>query len=859
MAKDFNPGFSFDFGAPQESRRPSWGLAGSASKAQLQLGAAANTTLDHKISQRLAAKRKRQPAAVQEHEIADGLAEEPSSSDSEDAPLPGEMDDDDDDDSQDSALIGSEPDSALSSGDVHSLPAEPSEVDSDEDHGSDPGSDVALELQGEPTTTHLQPAGSMQKSKTTAKRQLADVEQSAAKRSRQATADAGVKQAKPGGTTGFFAQTPDGTSFTAGSFSDLHLSRPLLRACTALGYTRPTPIQAACIPLALTGRDICGSAVTGSGKTAAFVLPLLERLLFRSRRISATYVLILTPTRELAVQVHDMTEKLAQFTDIRAALVVGGMSLTIQASTLRSRPEIVIGTPGRMIDHLRNTQSFGLEDLQGLVLDEADRLLAMGFADEVKEIVKLAPRKRQTMLFSATMTEQVKQLATMSLQQPVRLAADALAAAPRELTQELVRLKGAAAADKEAVLLALCSRSFSAGRTIVFFRTKHQAHRVKMLFGLAGLPSAAELHGNMTQAARLESLDRFRKGDAAFLLATDVAARGLDIQGVQAVINYDAARTLDSHLHRIGRTARAGHSGRAVTLAEDADRPLIKEVVKKTGAQLQNRLVPQPSIVHWRNRIEAMSPDIDRLRLEEREERDLRKAEMEANKAENMMEHEAEIYSRPARTWFQTERQKKQVANRARDAVATGAEDDEEEEEEGGRPKQGQKGPQAAKQQRRAAAKEQRRLQAAGQGDGSQPAKHKNAFMEETQQSLRLARAAKSRESKLRQEGMDPTQASRAAAAAAAKARGVQPKKKDKNKKGSNNDSLFDGDGTGRPGPDASGVPLKGGVSKVYAGGPKSGKLRLPTTGPSKQELNKTKRGGKGKKSFKSKARHKRK
>ena len=183
---------------------------------------------------------------------------------------------------------------------------------------------------------------------------------------------------------GFFSSTPKDTSFSAETFAGLGLSRPLLKACSTLNYSIPTPIQAACIPLALLGRDIVGSAITGSGKTAAFALPLLERLLFRPKRVLATHVLVLTPVRELAVQVHSMITKLAQFTDIRAALVVGGLSLQRQAAELRSAPEIVVATPGRVIDHVMNTLSFELDTLSALVLDEADRLLELGFQAEVR-------------------------------------------------------------------------------------------------------------------------------------------------------------------------------------------------------------------------------------------------------------------------------------------------------------------------------------------------------------------------------------------------------------------------------------------------------------------------------------------
>lgn len=183
---------------------------------------------------------------------------------------------------------------------------------------------------------------------------------------------------------GFYTAAPASTSYSAATFADLGLSRPLVKACSALGYTAPTPIQAACVPLALLGRDIVGSAITGSGKTAAFALPLLERLLHRSRRVSATHVLVLAPVRELAVQVHSMIAQLAQHTDVRAAIVVGGLSLKQQAQELRSAPDIVVATPGRIIDHVLNTMAFELDSLSALVLDEADRLLELGFQEEVR-------------------------------------------------------------------------------------------------------------------------------------------------------------------------------------------------------------------------------------------------------------------------------------------------------------------------------------------------------------------------------------------------------------------------------------------------------------------------------------------
>ncbi|XP_010449739.1 PREDICTED: DEAD-box ATP-dependent RNA helicase 28 [Camelina sativa] len=464
-----------------------------------------------------------------------------------------------------------------------------------------------------------------------------------------------------------FFSTVDGVSFHADTFMELNLSRPLLRACETLGYKKPTPIQAACIPLALTGRDLCASAITGSGKTAAFALPTLERLLFRPKRVFATRVLILTPTRELAVQIHSMIQKLAQFTDIKCGLIVGGLSVREQEVVLRSMPDIVVATPGRMIDHLRNSMSVDLDDLAVLILDEADRLLQTGFATEITELVRLCPKRRQTMLFSATMTEEVKELVKLSLNKPLRLSADPSARRPPGLTEEVVRIRRTREANQEAVLLSLCTRTFKS-KVIIFSGTKQAAHRLKILFGLAGL-KAAELHGNLTQAQRLDSLELFRKQEVDFLIATDVAARGLDIIGVQTVINYACPREIDSYVHRVGRTARAGREGYAVTFVTDSDRSLLKVIAKKVGSKLKSRVIPEQSIVKWSQIIDEMEDQYSAVISAERDERALRKAEMEFAKAENMLEHRDEIYSRPKRTWFMTEKEKKLVAQAEKDSA----------------------------------------------------------------------------------------------------------------------------------------------------------------------------------------------
>eukprot|EP00873_Tetraselmis_striata_P038687 jgi/Tetstr1/458951/TSEL_004422.t1 len=575
--------------------------------------------------------------------------------------------------------------------------------------------------------------------------------------------------------------------------------------------------------------------MTGSGKTAAFGLPLLERLMHRSRRLAATYVLVLAPTRELAVQVHSIGGAPRPVPRHAVALVVGGLSLAVQAATLRSAPEIVVATPGRLIDHLRNSQSFHLEDLATLVLDEADRLLEMGFAEEVKEIVRMAPAKRQTLLFSATMTEEVKRLAALSLRQPIRLAADTVGAAPKQLRQEVVRLKGTngEAEAKEAVLLAICSRSFVAGHTIVFAKTKQRAHRLKILFGLAQLPHAVELHGNMTQAARLQSLEKFRSGEAAFLIATDVAARGLDILGVQAVINFDCPGSVQSYVHRIGRTARAGAKGVSVSFIEDSERKLLKEIVKATKAQLQVRIVADGVVRRWHERIEAMQPDVVRIHREERLEKELRKAEMEADKATNMVEHEAEIMARPKRTWFQTEKQKRLLAQAAKLDLLGDV---------------GEGAPKNAKDRKKEKLKAKRADTRQAKVDAKQA-----EIKAERDSAMKMVRAAKAQETRFREAGVAPTAAGRMAAAA------VDRSKKRKPKGG----SLFEGDGVKRSRPLPRTVARSeadGGSSvRVYAGGGPSKKVRAPKDGLSAKEKKAVTNRGRGHHSFKSKARHKRK
>lgn len=282
------------------------------------------------------------------------------------------------------------------------------------------------------------------------------------------------------------------------SFQGMSLSRPILRGLASVGFTKPTPIQAKTIPISLEGKDVVGGAQTGSGKTAAFVVPILERLLYRPKKVPTTRVIILTPTRELAIQCHSVAVKLASHTDIKFCLAVGGLSLKMQEAELRLRPDVVIATPGRFIDHMRNSASFAVDTVEILVLDEADRMLEDGFADEINEILTTIPKSRQTMLFSATMTSTVDKLIRVGLNKPVRVMVDSKKKTVTTLTQEFVRLRPGREEKRLGYLLYICKNLYHE-RVIIFFRQKKIAHRIRIIFGLLGL-SAAELHGSMNQA-----------------------------------------------------------------------------------------------------------------------------------------------------------------------------------------------------------------------------------------------------------------------------------------------------------------------------------------------------------------------
>ncbi|AMD22780.1 HHR011Cp [Eremothecium sinecaudum] len=451
------------------------------------------------------------------------------------------------------------------------------------------------------------------------------------------------------------------------TFNTLSLSRPVLKGLNALGYVKPSPIQSATIPIALLGKDIIAGAVTGSGKTAAFMIPIIERLLYKPAKIACTRVLVLTPTRELAIQVSDVGKKIGAYVNsLSFGLAVGGLNLRQQEQSLKSRPDVVIATPGRIIDHIRNSASFNVDSVEILVIDEADRMLEEGFQDELNEIMSLVPSKRQTLLFSATMNSRIKQLVSLSLKKPVRIMIDPPKQAASKLSQEFVRIRKRDQL-KPALLYHLIRKLDPTGqkRIVVFVSRKEMAHRLRIILGLLGM-KVGELHGSLTQEQRLKSVNDFKTLEVPVLVCTDLASRGLDIPKIEVVINFDMPKSYEIYLHRVGRTARAGREGRSVTFVGESthERSIVRNAVNSVDSKVGRGSVCGRN-VDW-NKVEEVNKVIiskedliGEVLEEEKQEKEILRAEMEIRKGQNLLKHKAEIQSRPKRTWFQTESEKK--------------------------------------------------------------------------------------------------------------------------------------------------------------------------------------------------------
>eukprot|EP00080_Pristionchus_pacificus_P008822 PDM68842.1 ddx-27 [Pristionchus pacificus] len=465
---------------------------------------------------------------------------------------------------------------------------------------------------------------------------------------------------KPAGRRGtkeqdafFSAEGRDDDDLLPTTFEELMLSRPTLKAISGAGFTEPTPIQARTIPVALAGR---------------------------SRATPTTRVLVLVPTRELAIQVFQVFRKLSVHSQLDICLCADfmgtsyhdavhdtnvtqkiifsrtdlsrearGLDLKTQEAALRASPDVVVATPGRLLDHLHNTPTFTLSTIEVLVLDEADRMLEEAFKEQMGEIIKMCARQRQTLLFSATMTDQIDELASMSLQKPVRIFINENTDTALKLRQEFIRLRAGHEKDREAIVAALVTRTFS-DRTLVFVRTKRECMRVQILLGLLGLKTA-QLHSSLTQTQRVEALAKFRRAEIDCLICTDLASRGLDIEQVHTVLNMHMPRTLKSYIHRVGRTARAGKAGRSISLVAEDDRKILKEIVKSNADRAMKQRLVAPEVVQaYKDKIEALEESIETIEEDEKVERQLRIAEQEQKNVE--LKLAGEKTEREGRVWF---------------------------------------------------------------------------------------------------------------------------------------------------------------------------------------------------------------
>jgi ATP-dependent RNA helicase RhlE len=365
-------------------------------------------------------------------------------------------------------------------------------------------------------------------------------------------------------------------------FSDLGLAEPLLRALKREEYHTPTPIQEQAIPALLNGGDILGIAQTGTGKTAAFALPILHRLAASGKkaRPNRPAVLVLAPTRELAIQIGEGFAAYGRFLNLRHAVIFGGVGQKPQVDKLSRGLDILIATPGRLLD-LMGQGYVRLDDVRTLVLDEADRMLDMGFIRDVRRIIDAMPRERQSLLFSATMPQDVAKLAGEILNKPTRIEVTPAATPVEMIAQSVFHV---AAENKPALLQDLLADP-TLSRVIVFTRTKHRANRVAERISKSGVPAEA-IHGNKSQNARQRALAEFRNGKVRVLVATDIAARGIDIDDVSHVVNFELPNEPESYVHRIGRTARAGASGVALSFCAPDERPYLSAIERLTRHRL---------------------------------------------------------------------------------------------------------------------------------------------------------------------------------------------------------------------------------------------------------------------------------
>ena len=467
------------------------------------------------------------------------------------------------------------------------------------------------------------------------------------------------------------------------SFTNFNLSKLIIKALSEMEYYTPTKVQEKVIPIALNGHDIFVNSETGSGKTACFLLPIVQRIIFsrnskenkknkNENNIIQNQALIIVPTRELALQCNEMLTQFLKYIDLNFVFLCGGLSVENQLKQMKNKiPDIIITTPGRLLDLIYNNKNLSLEHVNILVLDEADKLLELGFKDAIFEILELIKKNknRQTLLFSATLNPKLLDLGEHALNNPIKIKI-AQSAILTNLSQSIIRIKFANLEqnnyEKRMAYLLSIIKQKKLNRTIIFFNTKQDCHKCILYFSKFGLDSCVELHGDKSQTERIKSLEDFQKGNVKFLIATDIAGRGIDIEKVKCVINFQMPLIGERYIHRVGRTARKGYVGEAITICDDKERLLIKKIFKKEKVDIKVKPIKinNDEIKDLYKKIIKIKDEIDNKIIDEKAEKQFEMAEKDIEKTMNIKLHQNEIQNRPKKIWYETTKEKRKKAKK---------------------------------------------------------------------------------------------------------------------------------------------------------------------------------------------------
>ena len=467
------------------------------------------------------------------------------------------------------------------------------------------------------------------------------------------------------------------------SFTNFNLSKLIIKALSEMEYYTPTKVQEKVIPIALNGHDIFVNSETGSGKTACFLLPIVQRIIFsrnskenkknkNENNIIQNQALIIVPTRELALQCNEMLTQFLKYIDLNFVFLCGGLSVENQLKQMKNKiPDIIITTPGRLLDLIYNNKNLSLEHVNILVLDEADKLLELGFKDAIFEILELIKKNknRQTLLFSATLNPKLLDLGEHALNNPIKIKI-AQSAILTNLSQSIIRIKFANLEqnnyEKRMAYLLSIIKQKKLNRTIIFFNTKQDCHKCILYFSKFGLDSCVELHGDKSQTERIKSLEDFQKGNVKFLIATDIAGRGIDIEKVKCVINFQMPLIGERYIHRVGRTARKGYVGEAITICDDKERLLIKKIFKKEKVDIKVKPIKinNDEIKDLYKKIIKIKDEIDNKIIDEKAEKQFELAEKDIEKTMNIKLHQNEIQNRPKKIWYETTKEKRKKAKK---------------------------------------------------------------------------------------------------------------------------------------------------------------------------------------------------